>query len=335
MLKLFSQTYTEWNKDRAPQLAAALSYYSTFSLAPCLIIIVSILGVYLEAEEAQRQVFDFVETNLGTESAHTMLSMMQAAEGSDGGALMTVITFLMLLFAASGVFTQLQFSLNTIWNVRLRPDIGIKETLKKRLISFLLIIVIGALLMASLIAMVVITIAFDLVVELLPAMSYMYPLIEIILSVGFVSLVCMLIYKYFPDVHLKWSNVWAGGLLAGVMFLIGKILLSWYFGYANVGSAYGAAGSFIVILLWIYYSNMLLLFGAEFTQVYSKAKKMKVKPEAIAISEKHPIILSYNQPGFISKFFMAIKVVWAEIKLALFALRTKKKVSKFFSRKKK
>jgi membrane protein len=268
-ISLLKQTLQEWLEDRAPTLGAALAYYTVFSLAPLLLIAISIAGWVFGPQAAQGQIFNALRGLLGDASAKAMEAMVQnaGAEPTSGlwGAL---IGFVTLLFGASGVFVQLQTSLNAMWGVKPKPGRGILGILKDRFISFSLILVVGFLLLCSL--LVTAAIAFlGKSFGMVPGMEVLVQILNTILSLAIVTLLFGAIFKFLPDATIAWRDVWVGALITAILFTIGKFGLGWYLGRSAIGSAYGAAGSLIVVLVWVYYSSQIVFFGAEFTQVYA------------------------------------------------------------------
>ena len=268
-ISLLKQTLQEWLEDRAPTLGAALAYYTIFSLAPLLLIAISIAGWVFGPQAAEGQIFNALRGLLGDASAKAMEATVQNA-GSEpaSGLLGTLIGFVTLLFGASGVFVQLQTSLNAMWGVKPKPDRGILGILKDRLISFSLILVVGFLLLCSL--LVTAAIAFlGMSFGMVPGMEVLVQILNTILSLAIVTLLFAAIFKFLPDAMIAWRDVWIGALITAILFTIGKFGLGWYLGRSAIGSAYGAAGSLIVVLVWVYYSSQIVFFGAEFTQVYA------------------------------------------------------------------
>lgn len=284
--QILKQTVQEWIADDAPRLAAALSYYTAFSLAPLLIVIIALVGVFFGAEAARGEIVARLTSALGRDNAAFIEQIVQNASNEEhSGAIATVISFVILLFGASGVFGQLQGSLNTIWDVKNVPG-GVWNTLRRRLLSFGMIIVIGFLLLVSLIISSVIAALDEFVVGILPGMQLIMQLVSFIISFGVVTILFALIYKYLPDVEIKWRDVIVGALFTSLLFNIGRWLLAIYLGRTTTTSTYGAAGSLVVLLLWVYYSAQIVLFGAEFTQVYAKHAGSKTLPDVAEEAQK-------------------------------------------------
>ncbi|TAD86143.1 MAG: YihY/virulence factor BrkB family protein [Oscillatoriales cyanobacterium] len=269
VLSLLKQTFTEWQEDKAPTLAAALAYYTVFSLAPLLIIVIAIAGLVFGADAAQGQIVGQLQSLIGKDGAQTVQDLIVKASEPKSGMIATLVGVATLLWGASNVFTNLKEALNTIWNVKPAPGRGIWGFLQDRVLSFAMILGIGFLLLVSLV-----------ISALLAAVSYwlngllhlpvgIWQIVDFAISFGVVTLLFALIYKLLPDVDLAWNDVWIGSAITSVLFTIGKSLIGIYLGGSGVASTYGAAGSFVIILLWINYSAQILFLGAEFTQVWA------------------------------------------------------------------
>lgn len=329
---LLQETFREWQEDKAPQLAAALSYYSVFSLAPLLLLFMIIAGFFVDSQEVQGNILQFFQQNIGTESTEVVKSLLEAAEQGTDSLIMKVWGTILLLVGATGILTQLQLAFNTIWDVQIRKDAGFFVMMQKRILSFGIILVIGFLVLVSFLLSAAIAFAGNIIAEYFAAAEYLLPLAEFLLSFGIMSVLFGVMFRYFPDVELQWKHVWKGGFLTGALFLFGKAVLTWYFATADVASSYGAAGSFIVILLWIYYCSLILFFGAEFTQVSLQRSGIKITPEEIAVvrGKKFQIQIPAMKPW--QKLQTMFQVLRTEFKVLAFFLRVKKKIQQFWKR---
>jgi membrane protein len=291
IFSLLKQSFSEWGEDKAPRLAAALSYFAIFSIAPFLIIVIAIAGFIWGQDAVEGRVFGQIEGAVGAEAAQMIQTMLAGVHDPAQGIIATVIGVGLLIFAASGLFAQLQDSLNVIWEVQPRPDLGIKGVLRTRLLSFLLILGIGVLLLLFLIASAIIAGFSEIIGDLFPGAAIVIFLANLLLTFAVVTLLFAMMYKVLPDAKIQWSDVWLGAAFTALLFAIGKELIGLYMGHVAVGSAFGAAGSLVVLLLWIYYSAMILFFGAEFTQVYANRYGSKIVPAeyAIPMTEKSRI----------------------------------------------
>jgi membrane protein len=285
MLSLLKKTASEWMEDDAPTLGAALAYYTVFSLAPLLTIAIVIAGFFFGKEAAQGQIFDELRGLLGQESGKAVQEMVQSANAQPtAGIIATIVSVIMLLFGASGVFGQLQASLNRIWEVKPKPGRGVLGILRDRLLSFGFTLVVGFLLLVSLVLTAAIALVADWMGGLMPGSETLAQLLNFVLSLALITLLFGMMFKFLPDAKIAWRDVWIGAFLTALLFTVGKFALGIYLGKSSVASSYGAAGSLIVLLLWVYYSSQILFFGAEFTQVYANRFGSRVAPADTAVA---------------------------------------------------
>ena len=272
-------TINEWVEAEPFQLAAALSYYTLFSLAPLLLIAIGVAGLVFGREAAQNQIVETLQGMIGQDSAKAVQEMIQASsEKPKTGMLSTIIGFVALLFGAGGVVGQLQTSLNKMWEVTPKPGQGIWGFLRQRFFSFAMVLAIGFLLLVSLVVTAVLSSFTSMLSSFLGDATFVAHAIDILVSFGFVTLLFALIYKYVPDVEIQWRDVWVGAALTSILFTIGKYLIGLYIGTSGVNSTFGAAGSLITILVWVYYSSLIFFLGAEFTRVYATQYGSGVAP---------------------------------------------------------
>jgi membrane protein len=269
---LLKETVEEWQRDRVDQMAAALAYYTLFSIAPLLVIAVAVAGAVFGQEAARGEIVAQIQGLLGKAGAEVVQTALANTQNpqAGNGILPSVISTLALLFGASGVFIQLQDSLNAVWNVEPPPQAGVKAVVRKRIFSFAMVITIGFILMVSLVVSAVLAGISTFTNQLFPALEVFWKVFNIGISLGVFTLLFALIYKYLPDIRIAWKDVLVGAFFTSLLFSIGKELLGFYLGNGSFGSAYGAAGSVVTVLAWIYYSVQIMLFGAEFTQVYTR-----------------------------------------------------------------
>lgn len=265
---LFRETFEEWSEDKAARLAAALSYYTVFSLAPLLIIAIAVAGFFLGRSDVQEQILSEVETMLGAEGRDMIRGLVQDASRPGASLVAMIVGIATLLFGASGVYGQLQEALNTIWEVEAAPGAGIWDTIRRRFLSFTMVVGSGFLLLVSLLVSAAVSAASEYFSDLLPGTGLLWQIANLVASYALVTLIFALVFKVLPDVEIEWGDVWIGAAVTAALFTIGKFLIGWYLGANAPGSTYGAAGSLVAILLWVYYSAQILFFGAEFTQVY-------------------------------------------------------------------
>ena len=268
-LEVFKQTGKEFVEDKVPRLGAALAYYTIFSIAPLLLIAIAIAGMILGEEAARGQVVDQLRGVMGPTTAKAIEEMVENAANPKSGAFATIVAILTLFLGASGVFGQLKDALNTIWDVEPKKGRGITGFIRQRFLSMAMVCGVAFLLLVSLLI--------DAAISALgarflgDAAEAMAQSIQIVVSLGVVTVLFAMIFRLLPDLKIEWHDVWFGAAFTSVLFVIGKFALSLYLGKGTVGSAYGAAGSLVVLLVWIYYSAQIVLFGAEFTQVYARA----------------------------------------------------------------
>jgi membrane protein len=270
LMNVGKQTITQWIEDEPFQLAAALSYYTLFSLAPLLIIVIAIAGFAFGRDAAQNQIVDTIQGMIGQESAQAIQEMIKnASEKPTAGIISTVLGIVALIFGAGGVVGQLQTSLNTIWGVTPKPGQGIWGFIRQRFVSFSMILAIGFLLLVSLVVSALLTGLTQWMGSLFGGTAVLAYGLDLLISFVFVTALFAMIYKFLPDVRIEWRDVWVGAGLTSLLFTIGKFLIGLYLGSSGVTSTYGAAGSLITVLLWVYYSSLIFFLGAEFTQVYA------------------------------------------------------------------
>jgi membrane protein len=285
---LVRKTLTEWQEDKAPRLAAALAYYTAFSLAPILVIAIAVVGVVFDRQAAREQVVRQINSLAGPQGAELVDSMLNAAQDMGENVLATVFGLLALIFGATGVFGQLQDALNTMWEVAPKPQKGITGFIKKRFFSFTMVVGVGFLLLVSLAISAALSALSEWSVGLLPGLEAVMQGINFVVSLLVITLLFALVFKYVPDAEIAWWDVWLGAGVTALLFTIGKLLIGLYLGNTDVTEGFGAAGALVVILLWVYYSAQISFFGAEFTQVYANAYGSRVVPDedAVALSEE-------------------------------------------------
>jgi membrane protein len=268
--ELLKSTYDEWSRDKAPRMGAALAYYTIFSLAPLLVIAIAIAGFVFGTKAVEGRITDQIQGLVGAESAHAVQTMIQSAHKPAHGVVATIFGVVILLLGASGVFTEMQDALNTIWKVDTTSKTGIWNMLKYRFLSFGMVLGIGFLLLVSLLLSAALTAMATYASSFFPIPPAAIHAMDFLFSVFFIAALMALIFKFLPDTKVAWGDVWVGAALTSLLFTAGKFLIGFYIGKSVTMSAYGAAGSVVIILAWIYYSAQLLYFGAEFTHVYSK-----------------------------------------------------------------
>jgi len=274
IISLFQKAIGAWFADKADRQAAALAYYGVLSLAPLLVIAITVAGIFFGQADVQQQVVTEAEQLLGTGSAELVNNILNQTYNTDGGVFATITSLIILLFAATNMFFQLKTSLNRILNVEDdEPDKlihGIINFLKDRLLAALMVVGVGLVILLSQILSTTISVVISLASGLPVNAALLLRVLNFIASIGFSTVVISLILRFLPDKRLAWRDLWVGGLFTAVLFALGQRALSYYFETGSVASAYGVAGSLVVILLWIYFASSVLLFGAEFTQAYAE-----------------------------------------------------------------
>ena len=275
---LLKEAASDWRFDRAPRLGAALAYYTVFSLVPLLIIIIALIGLVFGQEAAQSAILGQISNLVGEQSAAAIKDMIERANEPSTGVMATVIAIATLLFGASGFFGQLQDALNTVWGVEPKEGRGFWGTIKDRFLSFVAVLGTGFLLLVSLVVSSALAALGKWFNGLLPMPEIVLQTINFAVSLVVVTALFALIFKILPDVRVAWRDVWIGAAMTALLFSIGKFAIELYLGKSNVASAYGAAGSLVLILIWVYYSAQILLYGAEFTQVYANRMGQRIVP---------------------------------------------------------
>lgn len=280
--KFIVDVFDKFISDKAPKLGAALSFYTMFSLAPLLLIAISVAGFIFGEDAARGEIVVQIEGLIGREGATVVQTALKNARYSGEGIVAIVISFFTLLIGSTIVFVELQDSLNMIWKVKPKPGRNIvKGLIKDRLRSFALVIATGFLLLTSLLVSASISALNNFISDSFYELPVMIlEISNIIISFGIIYLLFMLIFKFLPDVHIHWSDVWIGALVTALLFVLGKYLIGLYLGTSTLSSTYGAAGSLVVLLLWVYYSSQILFLGAEFTQVYANKFGEGIKPKS-------------------------------------------------------
>ncbi|MBR8836079.1 MAG: YihY/virulence factor BrkB family protein [Stigonema ocellatum SAG 48.90 = DSM 106950] len=280
---LFREAFDEWNKDKVSRLSAALAYYTIFSIAPLLIIVIAIVGAVLGEDAAKGAIEQELQGLVGSAAAQVIQTAIQNASKPQQSTVASIISVVVLLFGASGLFTELQSSLNTIWDVQPKPGRVMKNMIRQRFLSFGMVLGIGFLLLVSLVISVVLTTVVNYFGNRLPGIDFILHAINFILGFAVTTVLFGLIFKVLPDVKITWSDVLTGSALTALLFSFGRYLLGEYLGHSSFGSTYGAAGSIVVFLVWVYYTAQILFFGAEFTQVYARKYGSRIVPDHNAI----------------------------------------------------
>jgi membrane protein len=276
--QLLKEAFADWSRDRAPRLGAALAYYTVFSLVPFLVVVIALIGLVFGQQAAESAILEQIADLVGQQSAAAIKDMIQRADEPSTGAVATIIAVVTLLLGASGVFGQLQDALNTVWGVEPKEGRGLWGFIKDRFLSFVAVVGTGFLLLVSLIVSSALAALGKWFSGVLPLPEAVLHLLNFALSFVVVMGLFALIFKILPDAKVAWRDVWVGAALTSVLFTVGKFALGLYLGKSNVASGYGAAGSLVLVLVWVYYSAQILLYGAEFTQVYANRLGSRIVP---------------------------------------------------------
>jgi membrane protein len=282
---LIKQTFSEWLEDKAPQLGAALAYYTVFSLAPLVLVLLAIIGLIFRNDPggAWNKITEQMSYFLDKSAVEVVQNIAQKAAQPNKSILATVVGILLALFGASGVFGQLQDALNTVWGVKAKPGAGIWGFLRSRFLSFAMVGGVCFLLLVSLTLESLLKGFSHYVQSVLPGGIVIALGVYWVFDLVVVILLFAVIFKFLPDAEIRWRDVWIGAAMTAIFFAIGKWALGLYLGSGSAASAYGAASSLITLLLWVYYSSQILLFGAEFTQVYANRAGREIEPAKHAI----------------------------------------------------
>jgi membrane protein len=255
------RVFSEWTADAAPRLGAALAFYTLFSLAPTLIIVISVAGTVFGQAAVTGRIFIRISGVLGPQAAQSIQQLLGSVYRSGAGTLASVIGAVTLLIAATGAFVELQDALNTIWKV---VQDRWTNAVRERVISFLILLAIGMLILLSMIAGV----ALSAISQFIAGPTALWQFVDWGVSFGTSVLLFALMYKYVPDITISWKDTWVGALVTALLFSLGRFLIALYLSHTHVASTYGGAGAFIVVLVWVYYSSQIVFLGAEFTRVY-------------------------------------------------------------------
>jgi len=279
---LLKQTVSQWSADEASRLAASLALYTLLSLAPLLVIAVAVAGLAFGDDAARGQISQQMSAIVGPQAGQSIEGLVANARTPSSGIVSTVVGVVVGLFGASGVFGELQSSLNRIWQVKPKPGRGIKGLIRDRFLSFSMVMGVAFLLLVSLVvsaAIATVSGFFKGTLEL----PFLWEVANVIISLAITSVLFALIFKLVPDVKIAWRDVWVGGVVTAVLFSVGRVALGWYVGRSATVSPFGAAGSLVALIVWVYYSAQILFFGAEFAQVYAARYGARVMPSENAV----------------------------------------------------
>ena len=285
-LALFRQAFAGWNDHNAPRLGASLSYYTLFSMAPLLIIAIGVAGLVFGEKAAQGQIQAELAGLIGEQSAKAIEGVVEASRQGKAGILASVIAFFTLLLGATGVFVELKSALNDVWGVKPPPSAGgVWGYVRTRLVSLAMVMAVGFLLMVSLVASAALAAVQGLLAGWMPGWDKLLWALNTVVSFGVITVLFALLLKYLPDTAIAWKDVWLGAVLTALLFNIGKTLIGLYLGKSSVASVYGAAGSLVVVIVWVYYAAQIFFFGAELTQAFAHRHGSRSAVAVAAASE--------------------------------------------------
>jgi membrane protein len=281
---VLKETGSEWSEDNASRLAAGLACYTLLSIAPLLILSIAVAGLAFGEEAARGQIVGQIGTVVGTEAGSAVEAIAANARKPSAGIISTIFGMAVLLFGASNVFAELQNALNTIWEVKAKPDAGVRNFIRHRLLSFAMVMSLAFLLLVSLIVNAMLAATGKFFEHYLPGGEVLWQVVNFVVALAVTTLLFALIFKVIPDVVMRWRDALIGGLFTAVLFALGRFALAMYIGKSSTTSSFGVAGSLVALVLWVYYSSQILFLGAEFTQVYSRRFGGRIRPNEHATS---------------------------------------------------
>lgn len=292
------ESFKGFSDHKVTKLSASLAYFTTFSIGPLLIVLIFIAGKVLGEEAAQGSVFNQIKGFIGANGADQIQTIIKNAAINGKSGMPAVIGIVTLLIGATTVFGEMQDSINSIWGVKAKPKAGIMKLVMTRLLSFGMIASLGFLLLVSLAVTALVEAIGNRLKEVFPdvAVVLLY-IINLIITFGVITALFAIIFKVLPDIRIKWKEIWPGAIATAILFMIGKFLISVYISKSNIGSTYGAAGSLVILIVWIYYSSIILYFGAEFTRSYALQKGVHIVPTEYAVWEDKPAIAGAKSPS--------------------------------------
>lgn len=294
--ELIKKTFSSISEDKIAKLSGSLSYYTIFSMGPLLVVIISLCGLFLEREAVEGKVYSVLQGFVGSDTAAQLQQIIKNASIGNKGSIAATVGIITLLIGATSVFAEIQDSINSIWGLKAKPKRGWVKMLQNRFLSFSVIISLGFLLLVSLaITAIVEGIGARLQARFPDVTIVVFYIINLALTLGISTLIFAVIFKVLPDAKIKWKDVFIGALVTAILFMIGKFGISLYISQTKVGSTYGAAGSLVVLIVWIYYSSMILYIGAEFTKAYALAYGSEIHPNDYAVTTKEVEVEAGNK----------------------------------------
>ena len=282
--KAFRDTFKSFGEHKITKLSSSLAYYTVFSMGPLLIMIISLCGLFLEREAVEGKIQEQLAGFVGSESADQLQDVIRNASLAGKSKLAVIIGSITLLLGATTVFAEIQDSINSIWGLKAKPKKGWLKMLKNRVLSFSIIVSLGFLLLVSLAISTLVDVLNDSLNARFPdvAVAVLY-IVNLLVTFIITTTIFAVIFKVLPDAKIQWQHVWAGAIITAILFMIGKLLISLYISRANIGNTYGAAGSLVIFILWVYYSSMILYLGALFTKQYAMIRGQAIMPSRYAV----------------------------------------------------
>lgn len=292
------ESFSGFSDHKVTKLSASLAYYTTFSLGPLMIVIIFIAGKFLGEEAVQGGIYNQMKSFIGSNAAEQIQTIIKNAAISNKSGIAAIIGVVTLLIGATTVFGEIQDSINSIWGVKAKPKAGIMKLVMTRLLSFGMIASLGFLLLVSLAVTAMVEAIGNRLKEIFPdvAVVLLY-VVNLVITLGVITALFAIIFKVLPDIRIKWKAIWPGAIATAILFMIGKFLISLYIAKSNIGSTYGTAGSLVILIVWVYYSAMILYFGAEFTKAYALQKGVHIVPTEYAVWDDKPAIAGAKSPS--------------------------------------
>jgi membrane protein len=291
-------SFKGFSNHKVTKLSASLAYYTTFSLGPMLIVIIFLSSLFLKREVIEGSVYTQMKSFIGPAAAEQIQTIIKNAAISGKNGIAATIGMITLLIGATTVFGEMQDSINSIWGVKPKPKAGIMRVIMSRLLSFGIIATLGFLLLVSLAVTTIVESIGHRLEQMFPDVTVIVLyIVNLVLTLAVTTILFAVIFKVLPDIRIKWKAIWPGAIATSILFLIGKFLISLYVSKSNIGSTYGTAGSLVVLIVWIYYSSIILYFGAEFTKAYALEKGVHIVPSEYAIWDDKPVIAGAKSPS--------------------------------------
>lgn len=285
--QVIKDTFSGFSDDKVTKLSGSLAYYTVFSMGPLLVVIISLCGIFLSREAIEGKVYNVLVGFVGSDTASQLQEIIKNASIGDRSTIAAIVGIVTLLIGATSVFAEIQDSINMIWGLKPKPKRGWLKYLQNRFLSFSVIVSLGFLLLVSLALSAIVEGISGRLQNAFPGVTVVvFYIINLVLTIGISTLIFATIFKVLPDAKIKWRDVFSGAIVTAILFLIGKFAITLYISQTQVGSTYGAAGSLVVLLVWVYYSSIILYLGAEFTKAYAIKYGSAIHPNDYAVTTK-------------------------------------------------